>query len=492
MKSDANVAYGAGFEKADEAARQRNTADLIIDVISAMSEDLGYHDEISRVLEVLERAIHADRLYVLEQQRRLDGRVFERCADGVAPRMESVRAVSDKMLSAFVDHFKGCDVIYAETIDELGLTNPRMVAYFERFGIESELAVPLRVNGRTVGCLGADNYSLDEGVDIDRLFDAVAPLLATTISNQQFHEELEWTSTHDPLTGLLNRRGAEAELKRRFGNGAETPFALALVDIDDFKVKNDLYGHAAGDEALKVVAETIRDAFPEGSILGRNGGDEMIVAVGPERAEEADELFARLAQTEMTFGTDTGTAELTVSVGYTACPELADSLSSAYAQADTALYAVKLAGKSSAMRHSPTLGLQYRSQLGFTPHDIAENIPGAIMVHRMQPDGEILFSNDKMIELLECESLADFMEFTGMDYRQIMHPDDVERVHRDAAVQLGAYEIGALFSVDYRILTKKGNVKTVAVNGHLVEGADGEKVFYALIIEAKGHRFPTP
>lgn len=82
---------------------------------------------------------------------------------------------------------------------------------------------------------------------------------------------------HDPLTGLLNRRSYEQQLAeavartRRYG----WPFALVLIDLDDFKAVNDEHGHAAGDAALRVIGAEIRAVLRRGDVAARLGGDEF-------------------------------------------------------------------------------------------------------------------------------------------------------------------------------------------------------------------------
>ena len=164
-------------------------------------------------------------------------------------------------------------------------------------------------------------------------------------------------------------------------------------------------------------------------------------------------------------------------------PDQASNLESAYTMADAALYGMKLAGKSGAKRYSPDLQTQYRTQLGFTPRDIAENVPGAIMVHRAGGDGEILFANDELVEMFDCDGLADFMRYTGATFRGIPHPDDGARVYEDIVRQIGLDEVGAKDFVDFRIVTKAGVVKNVSSNARLVDIEGIGKVFYVLMID---------
>ena len=89
-------------------------------------------------------------------------------------------------------------------------------------------------------------------------------------------------ASHDALTGLLNRRSYELLLDqavsraRRYG----WPFALVVLDLDDFKVVNDRYGHAAGDAALRAVGTELRAALRGGDVAARLGGDEFAAASG--------------------------------------------------------------------------------------------------------------------------------------------------------------------------------------------------------------------
>ncbi|MCD5351230.1 GGDEF domain-containing protein [Kineosporia mesophila] len=90
------------------------------------------------------------------------------------------------------------------------------------------------------------------------------------------HEELHYAATHDQLTGLLSRRGAVEALNAR-GRSPQFASALLFMDLDGFKKVNDTYGHDAGDQLLRTVADRIRQTVPPGNITARMGGDEFIV-----------------------------------------------------------------------------------------------------------------------------------------------------------------------------------------------------------------------
>ena len=124
----------------DHDSVKRDTSELIIGFLRIITQEGVYHDSMRKALEALSEFIYADRIYLLEQQRRLDGRFFEWCAEGVAPRIARIKEVSDSELALFVDRFKGCDIIYGETLEKLGIRDPRSLPTSGR--LESKAFLP--------------------------------------------------------------------------------------------------------------------------------------------------------------------------------------------------------------------------------------------------------------------------------------------------------------------------------------------------------------
>lgn len=91
-------------------------------------------------------------------------------------------------------------------------------------------------------------------------------------------ERLRFLAENDPLTGVLNRRGIETVLGETIDALADDgPLAIAYLDLDRFKLINDLYGHLAGDEVLKQLCHRIKGTLPRGCDIGRVGGDEFVI-----------------------------------------------------------------------------------------------------------------------------------------------------------------------------------------------------------------------
>ncbi len=154
-------------------------------------------------------------------------------------------------------------------------------------------------------------------------------------------------ATTDPLTGLLNRRGfaeACAQLIEREAK-AERPVSVMIFDIDHFKSVNDRFGHAEGDEVLKLFAEVVVDNLRLTDLSGRIGGEEF-AALLPCSLEEAMVAAERVREVFAASGVvcDGAPVDTTVSIGVAGGPAGTD-LDVLLAAADTALYKAKRSGR---------------------------------------------------------------------------------------------------------------------------------------------------
>ncbi|MCR5825315.1 MAG: GGDEF domain-containing protein [Oscillospiraceae bacterium] len=124
---------------------------------------------------------------------------------------------------------------------------------------------------------------------------------------EEKNQVLDYTATHDSLTGLYNRRGTAEQLEaflRR--HGREQRYAAVMADLDHLKQINDGFGHGMGDTAIRTAAELLREVLPAQSVLGRTGGDEF-VALFLAQEEDADVWFRRsLAQACERFNARSG------------------------------------------------------------------------------------------------------------------------------------------------------------------------------------------
>jgi diguanylate cyclase (GGDEF)-like protein len=158
--------------------------------------------------------------------------------------------------------------------------------------------------------------------------------------------ELERLATTDALTGALNRRRlfevAAAELAR--AARYEHAICLAMLDLDHFKSINDRFGHAVGDEALHAVAEVVRAQLRTVDVLGRYGGEELMVALPETAREPAAIALERIRAAVAAIQLSAEEARLSISAGLVEV-QRGESLDDALKRADAALYEAKRAGR---------------------------------------------------------------------------------------------------------------------------------------------------
>jgi len=113
-------------------------------------------------------------------------------------------------------------------------------------------------------------------------------------ARKEAEDQLKFLVHHDSLTGLLNRRGFEVELLKATHAAGTRVICLAYVDLDRFKLVNDLFGHAAGDQILRQMSARMREVIAPPHVPARVGGDEFVVVIDSLPLEEARALCERL------------------------------------------------------------------------------------------------------------------------------------------------------------------------------------------------------
>ena len=213
------------------------------------------------------------------------------------------------------------------------------------------LAAPLVAEERVLGLLTlVGNADRPFGRDDAERVGSLVGQGAVAIENARLHRLIQKQAKTDPLTQLLNRREFEEQLAReveraqRFG----TPVGLVVLDLDDFKLINDRFGHLAGDIVLKAAAAAIRQCTREIDQPARWGGEEFAVILPHTGIDGAARLAERLRQAiaERQIPTPDGrSVRVTASFGVAALPGSGATQVELTAAADDAVYRSKRAGK---------------------------------------------------------------------------------------------------------------------------------------------------
>lgn len=164
---------------------------------------------------------------------------------------------------------------------------------------------------------------------------------------------------HDPLTGLLNRRGLYESIQAAIlhAEAGGTPLSLMFIDLDDFKNANDVGGHRTGDEILLSVSQKLVELVQKSELVARLGGDEFAVLCPGLTADDAGLLAARLVEgvAALRFESASQTLRVGCSVGIASYPSDARTEDELIGCADLAMYEAKHNGKNgwTAYRHDP-------------------------------------------------------------------------------------------------------------------------------------------
>ncbi len=227
------------------------------------------------------------------------------------------------------------------TIGVVSLSVPALAVSQDSF---FQLNLSLAVRGLVGLVLLFNTYTIYQQILIKRLRQQLAEQVEIMARLQLRVEEFHRLAVLDPLTGLYNRRFAEQRLSAEIARAERRSQALTLLvlDLDDFKLINDRYGHAAGDEVLKYFGERLVKASRGSDMAVRMGGDEFQMVLPECSPEHVEALLARLRPLELDYRGQK--ISVTFSFGW-AGHQHGETAAQLANRADQALYAGKRAAK---------------------------------------------------------------------------------------------------------------------------------------------------
>lgn len=207
-------------------------------------------------------------------------------------------------------------------------------------------AVPIRDGkGASQGTIAVFEDITELEIKSRMLEEMIQQLAATQVAIESKNKELTYLATRDPLTNCYNRRALYEHLDGKFdgARASDTEFSCIMADIDFFKKVNDTYGHAAGDEVIKMAANSLREVVRDMDMVSRFGGEEFCVILPGAPLEQAQLIAERCR--EKIADKDTNGIKVTGSFGVTSIRMGAGSATQLIQQADEALYYSKQHGR---------------------------------------------------------------------------------------------------------------------------------------------------
>jgi diguanylate cyclase (GGDEF)-like protein len=222
---------------------------------------------------------------------------------------------------------------------------------------EAMITIPLIARDSIKGALNI--YRLGEEASFDddefELAKRFGDAAALALDNAQIRARLEHQAMTDPLTGLYNHRAFHERLRQALASASRAHEAVSvlMLDIDDFKRVNDIYGHGTGDEILRSLAETLKDSVRASDVVYRLGGEEFAIVVTSRAPQNAEQLAHRLV--ERVESAEFGPAgRITISVGLARGPEHAMNPRELIACAEAAMMSAKARGKNQIVLYEET------------------------------------------------------------------------------------------------------------------------------------------
>jgi diguanylate cyclase (GGDEF)-like protein len=346
---------GMALENADlyaDSRRKVQEFEALYQLGRTMASTFNLQDILSRISQMVSSLLHAQAMSLMLLSP--DGRVLSTAAgynlfDEALEATEAIRSRQDSSPSLIAVREKrpvAIPDIATDTVYAPWLQTARAQGY------AAFLAIPLIAQDRALGCMNlymTERHEFDQ--DEIQLVSTFASQAAISIENARLFEETRQLAITDELTGLSNHRHFYHQLARevRRAQRYKRPLTLLMLDLDYFKSFNDRFGHLAGDQVLREVAEVLRRNARDVDILARYGGEEFAIIL-PETdldraALQAERVRAAVASHAFRGKDSNPQGDLTVSIGVATLVPGMRKIEGLVHDADQALYRAKAGGR---------------------------------------------------------------------------------------------------------------------------------------------------
>ncbi len=220
----------------------------------------------------------------------------------------------------------------------------------EQTDFRADLASPMWMDGEILGVIALSQPKENRG-EAKYLLELIAQAGALALSNARAFNQIRSAADLDALTGILNKGAMSFLLEQAAERAAKdhSTLSIFLFDIDSFKNYNDVNGHLAGDELLRLLPRLVAENVRSDDVFGRYGGEEFLLIL-PERAPDeallvAEKIRSLIEEQDFPFGKSQPLGAITVSGGVASLPDHAQDAEGLLRAADEALYRAKQIGR---------------------------------------------------------------------------------------------------------------------------------------------------
>ena len=251
---------------------------FFVDIVKSIAAAQTTEEVYASVMQQIEKIFSPSNWSLLLYDREKNELVFEVVVGGADEMLKGYRIPADTGIAGWIlSRKKG--VVIDEVSKDPRFSN--MVDGLSGFETKSIIGVPLIGTGEPIGVIELVNRSSGENFTVleMKILSTIADFAAIGVERALYLETIRQMSLQDPLTGVGNRRQLDRVLKQEVERAmrCNQSLALMILDIDNFKIINDKYGHQAGDAVLKSLATILKNSVREMDTVTRFGGDEFTI-----------------------------------------------------------------------------------------------------------------------------------------------------------------------------------------------------------------------
>lgn len=322
-------------------------SDLLKEFTLAVSHSLNIREVLALLVEVICAAIHVNKAYVclLDET----GKHFRPVQTAAPLDLKGFSVSSD---NPCITWFKDRNQVMMVRDFKRSVTYKSMWEEEKRLlnDLKVSCIIPLKSDGLLVGIvlLGEKQRGSDYTYDDVSFLESVQSIASVAVKNASLYERAKKEATTDQLTGLLNRKSFMQVLQQEFDRCRDDSLALLILNLDDLKLFNQLYGTYEGDRALQRAAQIIGSTVGSNGTASRYGGKEFAVCLPGYNALQTLNLAENIRQQIIKTDTNadgTKLKQLTVSGGICVAPYCASTVKELLENTDMAVYNAKRSGK---------------------------------------------------------------------------------------------------------------------------------------------------